>query len=157
MSNFKPHIKKIIHEFSNRFEKHNEEQYKNCFMSDLTRMDLIETFFNNIKNNPNYNIQEPDYSKLIDNWSGYDDQVYIQNNLTNNQFIYWEGWVDECWKALYLKPEYNGLNKIEAIEKIIKTRFPRLGDEFNYKMIDFNYFKHKGKYIMKVVFENSNI
>lgn len=147
-------IATTIREFlnENRLEKRDEQQYKNCLMSDLTRMELIEMFFKNVEINPKYNIEEPNYFKLIDDWNGYDDQVYIQNNLSENEFIFWEGWVDECWKGLYLKPEYKGLNKIESINKVIKERFPRIGEEFGYKIKNFNYFKHKGKFVMKVVF-----
>lgn len=147
-------IKITTREFldESRFEKRDEEQYKSCLMSDLTRMELIEIFFNNVEDNPRYNTEEPNYFKLIDYWNGYDDKVYIQNNLSENEFIFWEGWVDECWKGLYLKPEYKGLDKIESINKVIKERFPRIGEEFGYKIRDFSYFKYKGKFIMKVVF-----
>lgn len=63
---------------------------------------------------------------MIDYWNGYDDKVYIQNNLSENEFIFWEGWVDECWKGLYLKPEYKGLDiKIESINKVIKKDFQK--------------------------------
>ena len=41
-------IRQLLSE--NRFEKRDEEQYKSCLMSDLTRMELIQMFFNNIKN-----------------------------------------------------------------------------------------------------------
>ena len=136
----------------NRFEKCDEEQYKSCLISDLARMELIEMFFNIVEINPKYNIEEPNHFKLIDYWDGYDDLVYIQNNLIENEFIFWEGWVDECWRGLYLKPEYEGLNKIESINKVIKERFPRIGKEFGYKVKDYSYFKYKGKFIMKVVF-----
>lgn len=147
-------IKTTIREFlnENRFKKRDEEQYKNCLMSDLTRMELIDMFFNKVKDNPSYNTEKPNYFNLIDDWNGYDDQVYIQNNLSENEFIFWEGWIDECWKGLYLKPEYKDLNKIESINKVIKERFPRIGEEFGYKIKDFSYFKYKGKFIMKVVF-----
>ena len=76
----------------------------------------------------------------------------IQNNLSDNEFIFWEGWVDECWKGLYLKPEYKGLTKTDSIEKVIRDRFPRIGQEFGFKIKEYDYFKHKGKFIMKVVF-----
>ena len=150
-------IQTTIQDFlnENRFDKRDEEKYINCSMSDLTRMELIDTFFNSVKNNPSYNIEEPNYFKLIDNWDGYDDQVYIQNKLNENQFIFWEGWVDECWKSLYLKPEYKGLNKTESINKVINNRFPRIGEEFGFKIINYEYFKYKGKFIMKVVFSNN--
>ena len=143
-------IRQLLNE--NRFEKRDEEQYKSCLMSDLTRMELIQMFFNNIKNNPTYNIEDPNLFKLIDGWDGYDDQVYIQNKLTENEFIFWEGWVDECWKSLYLKPEYKGLDKINSIKKVINERFPRIGQEFGFKIKEFDFFKYKGKFIMKVIF-----
>lgn len=152
--NIRTLINNAIYEFlnENRFEKRDEEQYKNCLMSDLTRMEHIEIFFNKVDSNPRYNIEKPNYFMLIDDWNGYQDQVYIQNNLIENEFIFWEGWVDECWKALYLKPEYKGLNKIESINKIIKERFPRIGEEFGYKIKDFSYFKYKGKFIINIIF-----
>jgi hypothetical protein len=154
MENLKQFIKTTIRDFLNesRFEKRDEEQYKNCLMSDLTRMELIEMFFNKVETNSNYNTDEPNLFKLIDDWDGYDDQVYIQNNLSDNEFIFWEGWVDECWKGLYLKPEYQGLTKTDSIERVIRDRFPRIGKEFGFKIKEYNYFKHKGKFIMKVVF-----
>jgi len=95
---------------------------------------------------------EPNLFKLIDDWYGYDDQVYIQNNLSDNEFIFLEGWVDECWKGWYLKPEHQGLTKTDSIEKIVRDRFPRIGQEFGFKIKEYNYFKYKGKFIMKVVF-----
>lgn len=150
----KTNIKDFLKE--NRFEKRDEEQYKGCSISDLLRMELIENFFNKVEVNPEYNIEDPNYFKLIDNWDGYDDQVYIQNNLSENEFIFWEGWVDSCWDSLYLKDEYKGLSKVESIEKIIKNRFPRIGDEFLFKIKEWNYFKYKGKFIMKIVFIKTN-
>ena len=147
---------KIFKYFSiteNRFERRDEEQYKNCFMSDLVRMELIETFLNKVQNDPSYNKEEPNYSKLVDDWDGYDDQVYIQNNLDENEIIYWEGWVDECWKSLFQKPDYKGLSKTECIKKVITQRFPRIAEEFGFKIKDFDYFDYEGEYIMKVIFE----
>jgi hypothetical protein len=148
-------IKMKIKEFlnENRFQKQEEEQYKGCSISDIYRMELIELFFNIIKNNPLHNIEEPNYFKLIDDWNGYDDQVYIQNKLNQNEIVFWEGWVDECWKSLYLKPEYKGLNKTESINKIINERFPRIGNEFDFIIKEYDYFKYKGKFIMKVIFK----
>ena len=147
---------KIFKYFSiteNRFERRDEEQYKNCFMSDLVRMELLETFLNKVQNDPSYNKEEPNYSKLVDDWDGYDDQVYIQNNLDENEIIYWEGWVDECWKSLFQKPDYKGLSKTECIKKVITHRFPRIAEEFGFKIKDFHYFDYEGEYIMKVIFE----
>lgn len=139
--------------YENRFLKRQEEKYKSCLMSDLSRMEIVEDFFNEIKKNPKYNVDEPDFDELLDTWDGYEDQVYIQNNLNNNEIMFWEGWVDSCWEALYDKPEYKKLNKKEAIEKVIKDRFPRIAEEFEMKIKSFNYFVHNDEFIMKVVFE----
>ena len=136
----------------NRFQNRNDEKYKSCLMSDLSRMQIVEDFFNQIKKNPDYNIDEPDHDELLDTWDGYEDQVYIQNNLKNNEIIYWEGWVDSCWESLYEKPEYKKLDKKDAIKKVINDRFPRIAEEFEMKIKSFNYFIHNDEYIMKVVF-----
>jgi len=133
----------------------NNPKYKNCLTSDIFRMEIIENFFEKVKNDNTYNINEPDYFKLIDDWDGYDDQVYIQNKLNNNEFIFFEGWVRSCWDAVFLKPEYKNLSKQEVIESIIQKRFPRIGDEFGYEIVSYDYFLYKSKYIMKVVFKKS--
>jgi hypothetical protein len=147
-------VRKKIREYlnENRFEKRDEEQYKSCLMSDLGRMELIDVFLKNIEKNTMYNTQEPNLDKLIDDWNGYDDQVYIQNNLKDKEIIFWEGWVDDCWRSLYLKPEYKGMIKTDAINKVINERFPRIAQEFNFKLKNFEILKRKGKYIMKITF-----
>lgn len=141
----------------NRFNMLSDDKYKSCLLSDITRMELIDLFLKNVENDEFYNIENPSYHKLVDDWNGYDDQVYIQNELSNNKFIYWEGWVKECWKAAYNKIEYKGLTKEEVINSIINKRFPRIGEEFDYNIDSFEYFKYNGKYIMKIVFiKNKN-
>ena len=136
----------------NRFEKMGEEQYKSCSMSDITRMEIIDNFFKQVNENPNYNIDEPDYDMLLDDWDGYDDQVYIQNKLDNNTIIFYEGWVDACWSAVYNKPQYKGMSKKQVIKDIITNRFPRIGEEFNMTIKDYGYMNDDG-YIMYVVLE----
>jgi len=126
------------------------EDYTNLYQSDIIRIQLINDFLENCKENPDYNIELPDYNDLIDDWDGYDDQTYIQNN--GNEFIYWEGWVRACWQAAYKKPEYKDLGKDLIIEKIIKERFPRIAEEVNYKINNYDYFRHDGIYIMKITF-----
>jgi len=136
----------------NRFEKMGEEQYRSCSMSDITRMELIDNFFKQVNENPNYNIEKPEYDMLVDDWDGYDDQVYIQNILDNNTIVFYEGWVDSCWSAVYNKPQYKGMSESEVIESIVTNRFPRIGEEFNMKIKDYGYFYDDG-YIMYVVLE----
>ena len=136
----------------NRLEQRETEKYKNCFTSDLIRMELIDMFFKKIEQVSSYNIEEPNKFKLIDDWDGYDDQVYIQNNLIENEFIFWEGWVNECWKAALMKDEYKNMKKEDIIEKKINQRFTKIGDEFGFIIKSYDYFKYKGKYIMKIIF-----
>lgn len=141
--------KKIIKE-ETRFQKMGEDKYKSCSMSDITRMEIIDDFFNRVSNNPNYNIDEPDYDMLLDDWDGYDDQVYIQNKLENDTIIFYEGWVDSCWSAVYNKPQYKGMSKKQVIKDIITNRFPRISEEFNMSIDDYGYINDDG-YIMYVV------
>ena len=149
------HIEKSFKQFeTNRFQKRHENEYKSCLISDLTRMEIIESFFNKVQMDPKHNTNGPNYFKLIDDWDGYEDQVYIQNKLDENEFIFWEGWVDACWDALYLKPEYRGLTEEQSIVKVITERFPRIGEEFGFKIKEFNYFEYKGSFIMEVTFYN---
>ena len=91
-------IRRILRE-ETRFQKMGEEKYKSCFISDITRMEIIDNFFNRVNENPNYNTEEPDYDMLLDDWDGYDDQVYIQNKLDEDTIVFYEGWVDSCWSA----------------------------------------------------------
>ena len=113
-------------------------------------MELIDDFLKKVKENRNYNIENPDYKKLVDDWYGYDDQVYIQNNLNNKEIIFYEGWVSECWKAALLKPEYKGLKKIDIIKKIISERFPRIAHEFGFTIRNYYLLKENGKYIINI-------
>lgn len=145
------YIKKLLSE--NRFSKQNDEQYRSCYISDLYRMELIEYFFRQVDIDSGYNVSLPNLSKLIDDYDGYDDQVYIQNNLKENEIIFWEGWVKSCWDAAIQKDEYQNLDKKTIIEKIINERFPRIAAEFNLNIKDYNYFIYKGKYIMKIIFQ----
>lgn len=147
-------IKKVLNE--SRFEKMGEDNYKSCSMSDITRMEIIDGFLKQVQEDPNYNIDEPDYDMLLDDWDGYDDQVYIQNKLNENKIIFYEGWVNSCWNAVYQKPQYEGLSKKEVIEDIITKRFPRIADEFNMEIDDYGYIDDGG-YIMYVTLKNKSL
>jgi len=149
--NLQTTIRRILRE-ETRFQKMGEDRYKSCLMSDITRMEIIDNFFKQVNENPNYNTEEPDYDMLLDDWGGYDDQVYIQNKLDNNTIIFYEGWVNSCWSAVYNKPQYKGMSKKQVIKDIITNRFPRIGEEFNMDVIDYGYV-NDGGYIMYVVFK----
>lgn len=148
-------IRKILKESLNRFELRDDERYKSCSMSDLTRMEIIDSFFRKVNESPNYNVGEPDYDMLLDDWDGYEDQVYIQNKLNDGEIIFYEGWVESCWNAVYNKLQYKGMAEDEVIKDIITNRFPRIGEEFNMEIADYGYFDDGG-YIMYVVFKKIN-
>ena len=148
-------IRKILKESLNRFELRGDDRYKSCSISDLTRMEIIDNFFKKVDQNPDHNVEEPDYDMLLDNWDGYEDQVYIQNKLNDGKIIFYEGWVDACWDAVYGKPQYKGMSEEEVIKDIITNRFPRIGEEFNMEIVDYGYFDDGG-YIMYVVFKKIN-
>jgi len=138
----------------NRFQKMGEDKYKTCSISDITRMEIVDSFFRQLEDNPNYNKENPNYKLLLDDWDGYDDQVYIQNKLEDDIIIFYEGWVDSCWSAAYNKPQYENMSEEEIIESIIINRFPRIGEEFNMAIQDYGYF-YKNGYIMYVVFKKT--
>ena len=136
------------------------ESQTNCKLaSDIVRLEMIEEFLEIVKEEPEYNIEEPEYDSLLDTWDGYKWQTYIQNDLKNNKIIYWEGWVKECWDAVYNKPNYKGLSKTDVISKIVKERFPLIAKDLNMKIIDFDYWYEESwtdgvdnGYIMKIIF-----
>jgi hypothetical protein len=128
----------------NRFQKMGEDKYKSCSMSDITRMEIIDMFFSKVKENPDYHKENPDFDLLTDDWDGYDDQVYIQNKLEDDTIIFYEGWVDSCWYAVYNKPQYKNMTEEEVIENIITNRFPRIAEEFNMTIKDYGYMYRNG-------------
>jgi hypothetical protein len=150
--NLQENIRRILRE-ETRFDKMGEERYKSCLMSDITRMEIIDDFIKKTQTNYNYNIEEPDFSMLLDNWDGYDDQVYIQNMLDKGKIIFYEGWVESCWNAIKIKSEYKGMNKEEVIDSIITKRFPRIAEEFNMVIDDYGYFNNGNGYIMYAIFK----
>ena len=156
MIQFKKYIAKLVEQVilsESRFEKKDDEQYKGCQISDIYRMEIIDDFLRKAKENSNYNKEQPSYTKLVDDWDGYDDQVYIQNNTENGYITYWEGWVDACWSAVYSKREYKAMSKKDVIEDVIQKRFPRIAQEFGFSVKNSEFFLYKGKYIMKIDFD----
>jgi hypothetical protein len=154
--NLQETIRKVLREESNRFIKIGEEKYKSCSMSDITRMEIIDNFIKKTQTNSNYNIEEPDLNMLLDDWDGYEDQVYIQNMLDKGKIIFYEGWVQSCWNAIKTKSEYKGMNKKEVIDSVITKRFPRIAEEFNMVIDDYGYFNNRKGYIMYVIFKKYN-
>jgi hypothetical protein len=130
----------------------------NCYFSDAYRMDTITEFFNNVKDDDSYNIEEPDFDSLLDPYNGYEKQIYIQNDLENNQIVFWEGWSHLCWDGAYSKPEYKGKNKQEVLDDVLDRRFKLIANECGLEIVDSDYFFHetwddyiKDDYIMKII------
>lgn len=124
--------------------------YDNFSLPDVIRMELIDIFFKNVKNDDNYNKSEPILFKLIDDWDGYDDQVYIQNNLEDGCIIFYEGWVKACWDAILKNVLYKDMSKKEVLENFLSNRMTKMSKELNLTIVDSEYFLYKGKYIMKI-------
>lgn len=133
-----------------------------CKFSDAARLDIIENTINAVNNNNFENFEdEVDLDSLLDTYDGYPDQTYVQYNPNDNTIIYWEGWVKECWKALYNKSGYKGLSKEKAADKVVKERIiPSVESEFDIKCIEYENFWHETSdyeiadgYITKIIFK----
>ena len=114
------------------YEQYNKEEW-------LTKYDLPS---DNIRY---YYIQKALYSeednsildikKLTDTWDGYDDLVFVKKQ--GDIITFYEGFVPECWKALYMKDEYKGLSKSEAVEKMVNERFRKIANDLNIEILDY--------------------
>jgi hypothetical protein len=99
---------------------------------------FIEDFLKEVEEDPEYNIDEPEIIDLLDTDDGYNWQTYIQNDLENGIFIYWEGFSKYCWKAFCRK--YPFKKKENIIQMFIDTRAKDLAKDFGYELIDADYF-----------------
>jgi hypothetical protein len=106
--------------------------------ADALRTDMIEDFLKEVEEDPEYNIDEPEIIDLLDTDDGYNWQTYIQNDLENGIFIYWEGFSKYCWKAFCRK--YPFKKKENIIQMFIDTRAKDLAKDFGYELIDADYF-----------------
>lgn len=138
------------------------EEFEPIYFSDAFRMDQMKEVLNKIKENDEEFIEEiqddPDTDMLLDPHDGYDKQTYIQYN--NGEITYWEGWSSYCWVSLYDKPEYKGLSKEKAIEKVISERLIPSMEELGLVYLDSDYYMEQSwsddiedGYIMKIIFE----
>jgi hypothetical protein len=78
-------------------------------------------------------------NKLTDTWDGYDDLLFVKNRGT--YIDYYEGFVDSCWDAIYSKPEYVGLNKKEAVDKLVNDRIIKISNDLNIKILYYTFKK----------------
>jgi len=110
--------------------------------ADGIRKGLIDDFFNCVKIDSECNIDEPEYYDLLDPDMGYDYQTYIQNDLVNNRFIFYEGFSSYCWKSFMKQKQYEGMNKSEIIESFINNRGINLGKDYGFELEDYSYEKY---------------
>ena len=68
-----------------------------------------------------------------------EDNDFTMVKKKGNETIYYEQWNPECFEALFQKPEYKGLTEGQAVEKFIKTRFPKTAKEAGYKQTGWTY------------------
>ena len=133
-----------------------EDANATLFLSDGIRRDLLQAFFDSVKEDEEYNIEDPDYSDLLNPHDGYEHQTYIQNNIENDEVIYWEGFSDYCWKAF--KQKYPNKSKTQIIETFVNLRAKDYGTPFGYKLGDYDYFVAEDvydnyqDYILKLIF-----
>jgi hypothetical protein len=137
------------------------EDYTCTYFSDALRTDMVDEVLKKIKNGDidelEFHTEEPNYDDLLDPWNGYEYQTFIQYIPDENKMIYFEGWSKECWKSLYAKPEYKGIKKEKAIEKVVKERLTPALESLGLKFDELEYWWQESNvddvdngYIMKV-------
>ena len=91
-----------------------------------------------------------DIKKLTDTWDGYDDLVFVESN--GDSIVFYEGFVKSCWDSLFMKEEYKGLSKEEAVQKMIDDRFTRISNDLGLTIEDYSF---DGK-ILKIFFTKNH-
>ena len=66
-----------------------------------------------------------------------EDLVIVRKE--GEKYTYSEQWIENCWKALFAKPEYKGMKRADAIEKFVDERFQAIADKQNLKIDDWSY------------------
>jgi hypothetical protein len=138
------------------------EKFTLKYSSDALRMDTMEEFLGELSSGDEdfreEHSEDPDTDMLLDPHEGYERQTYIQ--CDDNRVIYWEGWSQYCWDSLYQKPEYEGMSKPDAIEKVISERLIPSMSELGLRYVDHDYWLQESYddyvdsgYIMKIVFD----
>ncbi len=89
--------------------------------------------------------------KLTDTWDGYDDLVFVEND--GDDIIFYEGFVKSCWDSLFMKEEYKGLSKDEAVQKMIKDRFARISNDLG---LDIKEYTFDGE-ILEIIFNKKTL
>jgi hypothetical protein len=78
-------------------------------------------------------------SMLTDTWDGYDDLSFVADR--GDYIDYYEGFVQSCWDGVYIKQEYKGLSKSDAVEKMVDERFSKIAAHLNLKIKSWSFKK----------------
>ncbi len=125
--------------------------------ADAIRRDTMYTFLKSVEEDDEYNIEEPDMCDLLDPHDGYEYQTYIQNNLKEGEFIYWEGFSKYCWNAFMNQKQYRGMTKKEILQNFLEKRAPKLAKDLGFDLVADNYYVVTSDlykdYVMKIVYK----
>lgn len=77
------------------------------------------------------------------------DDLVIVKKLSDSEIVYYEGFVESCWKGLFDKPEYKGLSRQSAVIKMIEDRFSDIAVKNGLEIKDWDY-KNS---ILKIIFK----
>jgi hypothetical protein len=109
--------------------------------ADALRADTIDEFMDDVKEDSEYNVEEPNERDLLDPYDGYDKQTYIQNNLdVDGTIIFYEGWSDDCWRVIYRQKEYKFKTKEWVLQSFLEDRMPRIAASVNMDIVDSLYY-----------------
>lgn len=125
--------------------------------ADAIRKDLIENFLSKIDDDDeiNYLSENPDEDLLLepDHYDGYEYQTYIQY-ISPNEFIYWEGFSNHCWRAFLNQTQYKNMNKEQIIDSFISNRAKNIAQEFGYILDDYDYYIHTAENVYGELYED---
>lgn len=127
------YLNKLI---ENKIDLYRKQNNKNCIQESYEYVsdNIRETHILNALNSE-IDITPINKKKLIDTWDGYDDLTKVQK-ISDNELIYYEGFVKSCWDGLYSKSEYKGLNKIDAVDKLVNDRISEIAKNNNLGILD---------------------
>jgi hypothetical protein len=115
------------------------EDYTEINIADEQRIAIIQEYLDHLKTDPDHNDWRPEPYEILDNTGdGYEWQTFVQN-IGNNHLIYWEGWVKECWQAIYHQRQYKGRSKEKVLQMFLSERMTQIAKELNLTIINSDY------------------
>ena len=100
------------------------------YESDRIRLDEIKSALND-------DLWDDDETYSVDDLYQTD---WLSKALNKENYVdYYELFVKACWDGMFQKPEYKGLDKKSAVEKLINERFSKIAKLLNLSIIDWNF------------------